>query len=459
MIDDFSGGLNTRDGASNLPLSESSSAQNVHFDTGGEVSKRLAHSVWTDVPALPGAPVFLFYSSVLNLFFLQVGTQLYRAAPGAGAWTATGAVLASSSSIAMCDFGTRVVYCHTSSGTFTYNTAEGVLNRSATVKGNTIAVWQNYVWVAGDPTDTNTQSRLYRSKVGDPTTWAAPDGITVDMREKDSELLTALHGGPGLLVFKAESAYRVNDSSTGAFATLDWKSGCLSHDSLTAVEGNVYAMGVGALYEFSGNGPAVNVGDKLRPDLIADAVSSSSFTCAFSYQRRAFFSNGDRLYQYSPGIGALTKHRKYVSDGTLLGVTFYQRKPRAVANASPSLLTLFDASTSDDAGSGSGWTASWQSGFVDPAEGMRVRFRRLRVYGKRTGGSALPLNVVVRDAEAGTDTAFSTFTLDLSGSADLNSQTINALGQGHEIQFAISDITASSWYIRRLVLDYDVIEA
>lgn len=457
VLDDFAGGVNTRDDLSAIPQNESGfGTHDVHFDSGGAVTKRLVHAAYTGMPALPaGTPGFLFYSSVLNLFFTQVGTQLYRAAPGAGAWTATGAVFGSTASIAMCDFAGRVVYCHPVSGTFTYNVAEGVVNRSATVKGSTIAVWQNYAWVGGDPTDTTTQARLYRSKVGDPTVWAAPDGATVDLREKDSEIITALHGGTSLLVFKRESGYKVTDSSTGSFSTLDWESGCLYPVSIAGLEGRVYTIGLGALYEWSGVGPALNVGDKLRPQFATDATPSSAWGAAFSYQRRIFFldQTSSQWYQYSPESGALTVAYDFAA---IAAVAFYQSKPRAI-DVNGLRYTLFDTTGHADR-TGFDISPAWDSPYLTPGLGRRCRFRQLRVYGQKTGGN-LNLRVTVLDASGGIETP-STYALDLATSSTMNEQIIRSLGHGHSIKLELLDQgDTTTWFVRRFVLDYELIES
>src|SRR6266508_3953312 len=113
-------------------------------------------------------------------------------------------------------------------------------------KGNAIAAWQNKLWVTGDPT---AKSRVYFCAAGDESSW--PGTSFVDLREKDQQPVLALAGAsgidvsgrPGLLAGKRRSTYRIYDSSTGAFQTLDTGVGVASPQAFTQIDQRTIFLG------------------------------------------------------------------------------------------------------------------------------------------------------------------------------------------------------------------------
>jgi hypothetical protein len=66
------------------------------------------------------------------------------------------------------------------------------------------------------------------------------------MREKDGKTVTALFGGSGLLAFKEDSTYRINDSTTGAYQTIDWNTGCVGPLAVCGSDEGIFVWGLTA---------------------------------------------------------------------------------------------------------------------------------------------------------------------------------------------------------------------
>src|SRR5439155_1456633 len=119
---------------------------------------------------------------------------------------------------------------------------------------------QNKLWISGIPG--GPAYRMHWSAAGDETVWDTND--FVDFREKDDKPIVALFGGSGLLAFKEDSTYRVNDSTKGAFQTIDWTTGCVGPLALAAQDGQIFVWSNDGLYKGDGFSRFVNIGDKLR---------------------------------------------------------------------------------------------------------------------------------------------------------------------------------------------------
>lgn len=463
-FDRFVEGWNTRDDRSALRTSEAVQALNVTISQTGAIKKRPGCSSFTTIPSLPaGDPSFLNYSAALNLFFVQVDSQLYSCPPGGGSWTSRGAAFGSTARIAMCDFGAQVVYCHPTSGVFTFD-GTTVTNRSATVRGNAIAAWQTYVWVAGDPTSADTRSRLYRCKVNDPTVWGSPDGITVDLREKDTELLTALHGGSALVVFKSRSHYRVNDSATGAFTTVDWTAGCVNPTALDALDGIIYAWGEDGIYACDGMSPGRNVTDQIRDEFALSATNRSGYVHAARNKRTIYFT-----YPSPVSVNSIAGLELYPTlrrqDGGLaviphfLGAGLDYLDPVAYTRYLNSIVfvtsdskrrTLFDSAQSiDDVV----YTSSWLTGRF---QGPRSRLRHATVLGTwYSDNGSLSISFTADDGNG-----------DATQQVSLNTNTgqrFSSLGQGYAFQFLIGDIGDNTtpyhaWSLTELACEFDPLE-
>jgi hypothetical protein len=94
-----------------------------------------------------------------------------------------------------------------------------------------------------------------------------------DLIEKDEQPIVCLRGAsgqdvigqPGLLAFKRRSAYRITDSDTGAYVTIDPQVGAASNAAAAVVLGRVYTLSMAGIAWTDGRGPMRIETDKLRP--------------------------------------------------------------------------------------------------------------------------------------------------------------------------------------------------
>jgi hypothetical protein len=250
-LSDFSGGVNTLEDAGRVGGNQTFNSLNFTTTANGSLIRRGgAVSLSTTIPA---SSIYIFDSMIVSKWFVQSGTGLYSASTLGGVWTLR-QTFSTAAKVAMVDFAGKVVVVHPIDGV--YDSSDGVTftNRSATVKGSGIASWQNKLWVAD-----SSSTRVWWSNAGTSGTWTTASDF-VDLREHDDNTLTAIGGGqgmdiagrPGLLVFKADSHYRINNSSTGAYTTIDTTRGAQAAESITAYGGISYVITNTGVYETDG---------------------------------------------------------------------------------------------------------------------------------------------------------------------------------------------------------------
>lgn len=416
VLDDFSGGLNLRDSPNEIAFNETPNASNWTLDERGALKWRNGCTNVVALPGVSGKKAYIFYSAALDLFLVARETAgapndfSLHTRPGdlSGSWTDRGAISTDvTEACAFIDFPgnpPKVVMAVGNSGVWTYNAVgPALVNDSTTVKGKAIALWQNKAWVAGATlSDANgNPSRLYYSALGDPTTWSAT-GQFIDVREKDASGLTALGVAAGaLIVFKKRSTYRVNDSTTGSFSTLDTAAGCVNPRAVVALHGRLYAWGADGLYECDGVGGMRNVGDKLRP-VYFDSATDLATVCGGVFQDRVVFAGlfgfpsvgaVQCAVEYHPGRGWICRHT-FQSSGK--AVSSFANKEATLYGAiadGDDLFSMFTTTPALDDGSLS--TASWFTPWLLPNSGMLARLARLRVQGLIATGSSTDLNLLV----------------------------------------------------------------
>ncbi|MCR4339997.1 MAG: hypothetical protein NUW01_08935, partial [Gemmatimonadaceae bacterium] len=311
---DFSGGLNLRDAPSKLEPGDSPDCMNITLDERGGGAKRLG-LLRMNASALAGVPKNLFYSSALSVNIIQIGASLYKTSD----WvTVTAfATFTTSARAGLCDFNGKLVAVHPVDGVFDYDGTTWS-SRNATVKGTTIAPWQNKLWVAGDG------ARVWWSNAGSSATWTTASDFN-DLREKDNKACTAIGigqgmdvaGRPGLLVFKEDSTYRINSSSTGSYTTIDSRAGCSGPLALVSLFGYTLAFNKSGIYRCDGNTMEL-ASSKLEP-LFDKAQINLTYlpdVVAGVFQDRAVFSfpfgsaqtTNNRTLEYHPLDGWIVPH-------------------------------------------------------------------------------------------------------------------------------------------------------
>src|SRR6266498_622610 len=180
-LGNFAGGLNLRDAQAELALNESPDLWNVTLDERGGVSKRLGFSKHNFI-------TYVANYLVSNVFYWQTGQNLIvqcsRATVNSRLYKDTNIsefkTFTTDDRCAFADFAGKLCIVHPIDGFFTYD-GTTVTAIATGPRGSTLAVWQNKLWSAGDPTN---KSRVTFSAAGDPATWNA--SVYIDVREKDN---------------------------------------------------------------------------------------------------------------------------------------------------------------------------------------------------------------------------------------------------------------------------------
>lgn len=279
--------------------------------------------------------------------------------------------------------------------------------------GNTCATWQNKLWSGGDPAN---PSRLYYSDIGSANRTNATQ--YVDIREKDSALITALGGAsgidisgrPGLLVFKQDSAYRVHDSATGAFTTIDSSQGAGSNIAVINAYGRTFVINTRGIYSTDGLDPLreesslvenlfsktqINQG---RPDLMAAGRYQDRLF--FSFPRAAATAN-NQVLELHPVQGWVVPHTNAAA-----AYASIVRNVNDLVFASPSLGGKIYNSHKGGTDDGVAITSALMTRWLEPAGGYLCRIRRARFVGNgsfmatvlqdyETAGSLASLSVVI----------------------------------------------------------------
>lgn len=368
------GGLNLRDSYLEVAPNELVDGTNLTLDERGVAIKRNDCPASADFPAPPGAVTAFFWSTVLQLAIIQSGTTLYKCAIGGGAWTSfrtTGSAAVAS----FCDFAGKVVYCHPADGTRTYDgTTDAVAD--ATITGVAIATWQTKVWVAR-PNST----QVNFSALG-AVTFAAAD--FQNFKEKDDKPLTALFGGSGLLVFKEDSTYRVNDPTSAAFQTIDWTTGCVGARAVIGQDGLIFVWGIDGLYEGNGFGRFANIGDKVHPRFFSSNVNATTkpLISAVSYNGRVYFAFPRTSATIPDGLLELNPRVGWLMESSLGGAQIGPLTKYLAANGQTRAIFASGSATIKELLTGTtrtGFSCSLLTGFQQPFGGYLANIMRLGV--------------------------------------------------------------------------------
>lgn len=391
-FDDFSGGLNLRDAPSQLAANESPDCMNVTLDERGGVTKRLGLVRVTTGGSLASPPLNLFYWATGGITIVQVGAIVYKTTD-----FVTFTLLhtfTTAARVAFTDFQYQLVTVHpvdgvwvSTGGAFT-QTAGGTANMEA-VKGTCIASWQNKCWVGGDPVN---KSRLWFCEPGDPAKWTIASAW-IDIREKDDLSITALGigqgmdiaGRPGMLVFKDESTYRVNNSTSGAYTTLDSRIGAASPLAVTSLGGVTAAISRHGIYVTTGTSEMRNVSLQIEPMFTPTQTNFARLDqmCAGIYRDRIVFSLptagstvNNRTLEFHPPTGWIVPH-----DFGVTAFTSYTKQDQKLHGAGPVDGHIWEVfKGGDDAGTAI--AARYQTRWVEPGAGINCRYRRAMLTGR-----------------------------------------------------------------------------
>lgn len=382
------GGLNTRDSASELAKDEIPDALNVTIDERGAAMKRLGYEKRFASAIGSGLVSNLFHWASRGFLVSQIG---------AGVHIDNGAAFltwSTSDRCGMTEFLGNLVLIHPVDGVRMYDgtTVTGPFTNFP--KGNTCATWQGKCWFAGNP---DNPPRVSFTNIGlmtmDTDDW-------VDLREKDASKVTCLAGAagldvsgrPGLLAFKEDSSYRIFDSATGGFQTIDASVGCGSNIGAITAYGRTYVTSVRGIYHTNGIDPMIEATGRIENIFHKDVINQtrSDLYCAGRYQDRLWFSfpragetANEIAIEYHPtsgGSGATAGwcmiHNNAASAYASLG-----RGATDMCMGSPSAAGLIFNSHQGGSDDGADIDSYIQYFWTEPNYGNLVRVRRARFVG------------------------------------------------------------------------------
>lgn len=380
----FSGGINTRDAASELAPNEFPNSLNVTIDERGGIQKRLGYINRFTNAVGTGLVSNLFFWDSQNKLVQQIGTGMHLDDAAAfHTWS-------TSARVGMCEFLGNLVMIHPVDGMKVYDGASVTTPTNAPV-GSTCWSWQNKVWSGGDPSN---KPRLYYSDAGSANRTNVNQFN--DIREKDSDVITCIIGAagqdisgrPGLLVAKNDSVYRVYDSSTGAYTTVDVMVGCGSNIGAVSAFGRTYMISTKGIYFTDGINPMQEASQLIENFFHKDQINQTrpDLLCAGRYQDRLYFSvplvgataNG-RAIELHPTQNWIVPHSNAAS--------CYAYKGHDVTDlifGSPSVAGRAYTSHKGGADAGSDIASYIQTNWLEPNSGHKVRVRRARFVGYGT---------------------------------------------------------------------------
>lgn len=389
----FKGGINTRDASSQLGADELSDALNVTIDERGAAMKRLGYErrFSTSIGADLVSNVFEWKSR--GYIVTQEGPRMHiNDAAAFHTWS-------TDDRIGMCEFLGNLVMIHPVDGVRSYDgtTVTGPFTNFP--KGNTCAAWQGKCWFAGNP---DNPSRVSFTNIAaltmDTDDW-------VDLREKDDSKVMCLAGAagldiagrPGLLAFKEESSYRIYDSATGAYNTIDAAIGCGSNIGAVSAYGRTYVAGLRGIYYTNGLDPMIEASAKIenmfaptvinhnRHDLVAAGRTQDRLRFSFPASGENFNSIAIELHPLS---GWIMLHTDAASA--------YASTDTDLVMGSPTQDGMVYNGYRGGSDDGADIASFMQTYWLEPNYGNLVRVRRARFVGYGEFEAAL-----YRDYEAG----------------------------------------------------------
>ncbi len=380
-LQDFSGGLNTRDSASELKDNEIPDALNVTLDERGAPTKRLGYSRRFPAAIGTGLVSNIFHWATRGLLVEQIGAGMH-VNNGAAFLTWT-----TSARCGMCEFNGNLFMIHPVDGVRSYDNTTVTGPFTNAPLGNTCATWQGKVWAAGNPAN---PSRVTYSAIA-ALTWTTTSWV--DLKEKDSSLVTCLAGAsgldisgrPGMLAFKEDSAYRIYDSTSGAYNTIDAAIGCGSNIGAVSAYGRTYAISPRGVYYTNGIDSMVEATGKIENVFNSDVInqSRSDLFVAGRYQDRLWFSlpkagltaNGLAI-EIHPVSGWCMVHTAAASAYASIG-----RGATDLVMGSPTTNGLVFNSHKTGSDDGAAIASYFQTRWIEPNYGNLVRIRRARFVG------------------------------------------------------------------------------
>jgi len=389
-IRDFSGGLNLREAPPELAANESPDLWNVTLDERGGVSKRLGYAKVNGTAFGGGLVKALHYSGILSDYVTQAGSSLYLSSTNTARYTFT-----TGARVGLTDFNGKVYAIHPVDGIV--SSADGITWAlvAGSPKGTSIVTWQNRLIT----NDSVTTTQINASKIGDGTDWTtgAGAGWNNQLRENpnDGSGVLALgsasgvdiQGRPGLIACKRDSTYRLYDSSTGAYQTLDPNVGACSSKSVTTAYGKTIILSRRGIFWTDGVAPLQKASMRVDPLFAPAAIAESQLDlcaagqfagrCYFSLPRFGQTAN-DLMLEYHPQEGWITANSNAASCYANFAST------QALYTGSPTVSGQVFQQLSGGSDNTAAIASWFQTKWFEPTEGFFTRFRAAKALGRGT---------------------------------------------------------------------------
>jgi hypothetical protein len=388
-IRDFSGGLNVREAPPELAPNESPDLWNVTLDERGGVAKRLGYVKVNLTPYGGGIVQNILYSGLLSDYLVQAGASIYL-----GTNTTARKTFTTSARCGMCEFTGKVWAIHPVDGLF--SSPDGITWTAIGTgpKGDSITSWQNRL-VTNDFVNT---TQINASTIGDGTDWttAAGHGWTNQIREnpRDGSRILCLasasgvdiQGRPGLIICKRDSTYRMFDSSTGAYSTLDPSIGAASSISVTNLFGLTIILSRFGIFQTDGINPLKKMSSRVdplfNPDTIAEdqldlcAAGSYGNRCYFSVPRRGQTAN-NLAFEFHPIEGWIV-----IGSNAASCYTTYASQTQRLYTGSPTVTGQVYKQLTGGADDGATIQSWFQTKWFEPTAGYFFRARKVHLLGR-----------------------------------------------------------------------------
>ncbi len=396
-IRDASGGLNLRDAQVSLAPNESPDTWNCTMDERGAVGKRLGYEKQNPSAYGGGLVKNEFYWESGQVLITQAGAKLYKDNSTTEFKTFTTAARCGFADFLIAGPANRLYFIHPIDGLFYYDgTTVTAVGDPDAPKGDCLLAWQNKLWAAGAGSP-----RVAWSALADGTTWAAADYI--DLREKDGENVVCLAGSSGvdvagrqgMLAFKNESAYRIIDSGTGEYVTLDTAVGAASALSAVGTNKRTYVISQAGIFSTDGLSPMREESERLRPlftpgrlnfaQLALFAAGTVNGRCYFSVPQAAATAN-NLAFELHPKQGWIVPR----SDAMSCYAT-YGKNDEYLVGGSPSVTgqvyRLLKTGGDDTAAIASRWQSRW----FEPSDGLLASLLEMQILGRTEGQADLTI--------------------------------------------------------------------
>lgn len=278
-INDYSGGLNTRDAKHKILDNQATALENFVVSSDGNLVKRKGSTKYNSsaISSHPVHSLFRYYKSASSFqeMLSVANSTLYKGNDGTGVWTSIAGITVNDHM----DFTTWEDICYMFNGTdkkqYDGTTLSNIAGSPPAARY--AILHKDRLYVAGIDAEPN---RLYFCDTNDATTWNASDFIRIDSDDGDKITgLSVLLGA--IIIFKQNSIFVLQgtDSTTFNLKRMVNYTGCIAPRTIASYGNWIYYVGNDGIYRFNGN-QSQQISGFIKPD--ADAMDKTYIENAVS---------------------------------------------------------------------------------------------------------------------------------------------------------------------------------